>query len=117
MGDYHIILFNYRKHTHTQNFVDSFHSHSFVSLFNKPTRSTKWQLQLIDNIMFTNSFDKLDNCPDSKIHGAHLGPVDLRWAPCWPHELCYQGVFIEYASMISLTMRFPIFHIEYNTKK
>ena len=25
-------------------------------------------------------------------HGAHLGPVGPRWAPCWPHELCYQGV-------------------------
>ena len=24
-------------------------------------------------------------------HGAHLGPVDPRWAPCWPHEPCYQG--------------------------
>ena len=23
-------------------------------------------------------------------HGAHLGPVGPRWAPCWPHELCYQ---------------------------
>ena len=25
-------------------------------------------------------------------HGAHLGPVGPRWAPCWPHEPCYQGV-------------------------
>ena len=24
-------------------------------------------------------------------HGAHLGPVGPRWAPCRPHELCYQG--------------------------
>ena len=23
-------------------------------------------------------------------HGAHLGPV-ATWAPCWPHEACYQG--------------------------
>ena len=22
-------------------------------------------------------------------HGAHLGPRGTRWAPCWPHELCY----------------------------
>ena len=29
--------------------------------------------------------------PDSKVHGAHLGPAGPRWAPCWPHELCYQG--------------------------
>ena len=34
-------------------------------------------------------------CPDTKVHGgqhgAHLGPVGPRWAPCWPHEPCYQG--------------------------
>ena len=30
--------------------------------------------------------------PDNKVHGAHLGPVDPRWAPCWPHEFCYQGM-------------------------
>ena len=29
--------------------------------------------------------------PDSKVHVAHLGPVGPRWAPCWPHEPCYQG--------------------------
>ena len=22
---------------------------------------------------------------------AHLGPTEPRWAPCWPHELCYLG--------------------------
>ena len=27
--------------------------------------------------------------PDSKVHGAHMGPTGPRWAPCWPHELCY----------------------------
>ena len=27
-------------------------------------------------------------------HGAHLGPVGPRWAPCWPHEPCYLGIFI-----------------------
>ena len=26
-------------------------------------------------------------------HGAHLGPLSPRWAPCWPHESCYQGYF------------------------
>ena len=25
-------------------------------------------------------------------HGAHLGPVGPRWAPCWPYEPCYQGL-------------------------
>ena len=26
-------------------------------------------------------------------HGTHLGPVVPRWAPCWPHEPCYQGYY------------------------
>ena len=25
-------------------------------------------------------------------HGAHLGPIGTRWAPCWPHKLCYLGM-------------------------
>ena len=25
-------------------------------------------------------------------HGAHLGPVGPRWAPCWPREPYYQGL-------------------------
>ena len=24
---------------------------------------------------------------------AHLGPTGPRWAPCWPHELCYLGSY------------------------
>ena len=31
----------------------------------------------------------LKTFPGSKVHGAHLGPVGPRWAPCWPHEPCY----------------------------
>ena len=33
--------------------------------------------------------------PDNKVHGAkwgHLGVTGPRWAPCWPHELCYLGL-------------------------
>ena len=34
--------------------------------------------------------------PDSMVHGgqhgAHLGPTGPRWAPWWPHELCYLGI-------------------------
>ena len=26
-------------------------------------------------------------------HGAHLGPTGPRWAPSWPHELCYLGQY------------------------
>ena len=28
---------------------------------------------------------------DSKVHGAHLGPVGPMWALCWSHGPCYQG--------------------------
>ena len=27
-------------------------------------------------------------------HGAHLGPVGPRWAPCWPHKPCYQECLV-----------------------
>ena len=27
-------------------------------------------------------------------HGAHLGPVGPKWAPCWPHEPHYQGCLV-----------------------
>ena len=41
-----------------------------------------------------HSFNSKDT-PDIKVHGANmgpnLGPVGPRWAPCWPHEPCYQG--------------------------
>ena len=33
--------------------------------------------------------------PDCKVHGAHLGPVDPRRAPCWHHKPCYRGVFFQ----------------------
>ena len=33
--------------------------------------------------------------PDSKIHGASMGPTGPRWAPCWPYELCYLGVLLK----------------------
>ena len=38
-------------------------------------------------------------------HGAHLGPVGRRWAPCWPHEPCYQGCYN--AKVIIKTVRVP----------
>ena len=31
-------------------------------------------------------------------HGAHLGPTGPRWVPCWPHELCYLGLFVSLLS-------------------
>ena len=30
--------------------------------------------------------------PDSKVHGANMGPTGPRWVPCWPRELCYLGI-------------------------
>ena len=47
----------------------------------------------------------LPDDPDSKVHGAHLGHVGPRWAPWWPHESCYQGIFsnfLEWKCIISL---------------
>ena len=46
---------------------------------------------------FSSSIADICSCrvtlpsPDSKVHGAHLGPTGPRRAPCWPHEPCYQG--------------------------
>ena len=39
--------------------------------------------------------------PDSKVHGAHLGPTRPSWAPCWPRELCNLGGFIHTIKHIS----------------
>ena len=41
------------------------------------------------DIMLTDYSPRLQGSWDQ--HGAHLGPVSPRWAPCWPHEPCYQG--------------------------
>ena len=38
----------------------------------------------------------------------HLGPVGPRWAPCWPHEPCYQGRCPSICSAVSAF--FPISH-------
>ena len=43
-----------------------------------------------------------DNCPWYQGSwgqcGAHLGLRGPRWAPCWPHELCYPGFFMIHTS-------------------
>ena len=36
-------------------------------------------------------------------HGAHLGPVGPRWAPCWSHEPCYQRPYWAYHSLTLLS--------------
>ena len=35
-------------------------------------------------------------------HEAHLGPAGPRWAPCWPHEPCYLGRFLDHTGAVSL---------------
>ena len=40
-----------------------------------------------------------DNYPDSKVHGANMGPIwgrKTQMGPCWPHELCYLGIVSDY---------------------
>ena len=37
--------------------------------------------------------------PESKVHGAHLGPVGPRWAPFWSHKPCYQGIWLCYSTI------------------
>ena len=36
--------------------------------------------------------------PNNQAHGANMGPTWVlsapRWAPCWPHEPCYQGWYV-----------------------
>ena len=57
----------------------------------KKTRNAPW-LRVSD--LVTNGADKYlphTHLDDSKVHGAIMGPTGPRWAPCWPHELCYLG--------------------------
>ena len=37
-------------------------------------------------------------------HGAHLGPTGPKWAPCWPHELCYLGGVITASDCSNLNL-------------
>ena len=49
-------------------------------------------------------------------HGAHLGPVGARWAPCWPHEPFYQYYLIIFVppcgfSHVNLLSEYRIFDL------
>ena len=46
----------------------------------------------------------LIHTPDSKVHGAYLGPTGPRWAPCWPQEPCYQGQFGDRTATFQVTV-------------
>ena len=56
-------------------------------------------------------------------HGAHLRPTRPRWAPCWPHELCYLGRYTELfliytvihtSQLIQLDMKYPLINIDFH---
>ena len=54
--------------------------------------SANKDLRQTNCLVFCNMLYKnLDSKVHGGQHGAHLGPVGPRWAPCWPHEPCYQG--------------------------
>ena len=36
-------------------------------------------------------------------NGAHRGPVGPRWAPCWPHEPCYLGIYVPHNKRLALS--------------
>ena len=55
-------------------------------------------------------------------HGAHLGPVGPRWAPCWPHKPCYQGLHPSltdsHLKLLVMRVTFPCHNvIMYDKKK
>ena len=46
-----------------------------------------------------NSSSSMFTWPSSELNSQvamFMGPVGPRWAPCWPHKPCYQGLFTEY---------------------
>ena len=49
-------------------------------------------------------------------HGAHLGPTGPRWAPCWPHKLCYLGCFMRQNCMMLLDVLPPKTHYNREAK-
>ena len=70
---------NYESNTNKLRHV------SRVCVLWKQIRRPLSDLSLQSVIVLTRDY------PDSKVHGAHLGPVGPRWAPWWPHKPCYQG--------------------------
>ena len=54
-------------------------------------RVSTWQNEFIPGPEQT----RWQHNPDSKVHGANMGPTWVlsapRWASCWPHDSCCQG--------------------------
>ena len=68
----------------------SMHDWAFMNLHSATDLSqlvTKPTCKLMRSSSKTES---AESYPDSKVRGANMGPI-WRWAPCWPHELCYLG--------------------------
>ena len=91
-----------------REWINSISLHSSVSHF-------KFILVLVDifnrqTLIQVCQFFTTEIDPDSKVHGVHLGPVDPRWAPCWPHEACYQGNHSSVELIISASYIFRCFH-------
>ena len=56
----------------------------------------KSHLSSSTDLVHGNCSSKYYYAPDSKVHGANAGStwsVGPRWAPCWSHEPCCQGVY------------------------
>ena len=81
-----IILMDVTKRTHIPMFP------YYFNIFNSTDTGTfgKRKFRFIDHVMFIFPNSKSSRGP----HGAHLGHVGPKWAPCWLHEPCYEGCLI-----------------------
>ena len=84
---------------------DVFFAVSLNKLFNKQSRcwwfETPWRSRDITDVSMKTlhlQCMKTQRHPRQQSswgqHGAHLGPVGPRWAPCWPHEPRYLGSYL-----------------------
>ena len=67
-----------------------------ITTLNRNTSIAAWcvfKTVEINSLVLATGGSSFKRIPDSKVHGAHLGPVGPRWAPCWPHEPWSQGFF------------------------
>ena len=61
--------------------------------------------------MQTNRIGATCNTPDSKVHGANMGPTGPMWAPCLPHELFIWDVTAYVGTMYISTNKSFVFVI------
>ena len=58
-----------------------------------PQRESLWYIWPFN--LWTKFWVSMQSFPDSKVHGANMGPIWVLSAPCRPHEPCHQGYFLE----------------------